>query len=245
MKHLLAWIPILISINTFSQNRNYSVDTVQMRSEILKENRSVIIYKPNSIGKTDSVRYLYLLDGENSDGLYQELRVKLKESISNLIVVGIINNDRRRDLLYINGAGNFLSFITSELVPSIEKEYKVKTRILHGHSFGGSFTIYSMINKPELFDCFIATSPTPIMGLISKEIYQGIDNKRTSKMLFYFSYGSKDMKQVQKWAKKLKENLTGMKFENLDWQFKVIEGKNHEESETDALIDGLNRFIKN
>jgi hypothetical protein len=41
-----------------------------------------------------------------------------------------------------------------------------------------------MINKPELFDCFIATSPTPIMGLVSKESYERIDSSRNSNVLF-------------------------------------------------------------
>jgi predicted alpha/beta superfamily hydrolase len=215
-----------------------------VKSEIEKENYGIIVYKPNSIIKSDSVKFLYLLDGEDSNDLYQALSDKLKESITDLIVIGIINNDRRRDMLYVNGAGNFLSFISSELIPSIEKDYKTKTRILHGHSFGGSFTLYSMINKPELFDCFIATSPTPIMDLVSKESYERIDSSRNSKLSFYFSYGLKDMKQVKKWSKKLKENLTEIKFEKLDWRFKILEGKDHSNSEIDALQDGLKEFIK-
>jgi hypothetical protein len=52
------------------------------------------------------------------------------------------------------------------------------------------------------------------------------------------------MKQVQKWSKKLKENLTEMKFENLDWRFKILEGKDHSNSEIDALQNGLKEFIK-
>lgn len=244
MRHLIVWIFILTSINTFSQNRNYTIDTIQVKSEIIKENYGIIVYKPNIIKKSDSVKFLYLLDGEDSNDLYQALSNKLKESITDMIVVGIVNNDRRRDLLYVNGAGNFLSFVSSELIPSIEKGYKTKARILHGHSFGGSFTIYSMINKPELFDCFIATSPTPIMDLVSEESYEKIDSSRNKKLLFYFSYGSKDMKQVQKWSKKLRENLKGMKFENLDWRFKILEGKDHSNSKIDALLDGLIEFIK-
>lgn len=244
MRHFLICILILTSINIFSQNRDYSIDTIQLKSDILKENRQIIIYKPNSIEKSNSVKYLYLLDGENSRDLYQELSDKHKELIKDMIVIGIVNNDRRRDMLYINGAGNFLSFITTELIPCIEKDYQTKTRILHGHSFGGSFTIYSMINKPKFFDCFIATSPTPIMDLVSKESYQRIDSSINNKLFFYFSYGSKDMKQVQKWSKKLKEIITGMKFENFDWRFKILEGKSHDNSETDALIDGLKEFIK-
>ena len=103
---------------------------------------------------------------------FKDLKTDLRDSISNLIAVGIINTDRKRDLLYVKSADKFLDFIISELIPLTEKDYKVNTRILYGHSFGGGFTVYAMINKPNYFNYFIASSPTPIMDLVKKENYQ-------------------------------------------------------------------------
>jgi predicted alpha/beta superfamily hydrolase len=142
-------------------------------------------------------------------------------------------------MLYINGADKFLDFITSELIPSVEKDYKTSIRILNGHSFCGAFTVYSLINKPTCFNYFIASSPTPIMDLVKREYYQRIDSASNNKIVFCFSFGSKDMKQVRKWSLKLKDNLTGIEFKNLDWRFKIFEGKNHFNGYFVALFWGL------
>lgn len=230
---------MLMGIHVFSQDKNYRIDTIQVKSKILQENRSILIYRPKNISAADSVKIIYLIDGEDSKYRYQKLRERFKDSIANLIAVGIVNTDRRRDLLYVNGADRFLDFIVSELIPVAEKDYKIKTRILFGHSFGGGFTIYSMIHKPRDFNFFIASSPTPIMDLVKKEDYLRIDSVSKRRIVFYFSYGSKDMDQVIKWADILKENLTGVRFKKLDWRFNIFEGKDHDNSDIAAFINGL------
>ena len=241
MRQLIILFFLFASVNIFSQN--YTIDTIHIKSEILNEIRSIIIYKPLNILSTDSVKFIYLLEGENSNYIYQEIYKHFKDSISNLIAVGIINPERRRDMLYINGADKFLDFVTSELIPSVEKNYKTSIRILHGHSFCGAFTVYSLIHKPSYFNYFIASSPTPIMDLVKREYYQRIDSMSNTKIVFCFSFGSKDMKQVSKWSLRLKDNLSGADFNNLDWQFKIFEGKNHFNSYMVALFWGLN-FLK-
>ncbi len=200
------------------------------------------MYKPYYISGADSVKFLYLLEGENSNYIYQEINTRFKDSISNLIVVGIINPERRRDMLYINGADKFLEFITSELIPIVEKDYKTSKRILHGHSFCGAFTVYSLIHKYNYFNYFLASSPTPIMALVEREDYQRIDSVSNNKIVFCFSFGSRDMKQVRKWTTILRDNLEGTIFKNLDWRFKIFEGKNHYDSYMVALFWGLNEL---
>lgn len=240
MKQFLVLIFLFSSISIYSQDRNYTIDTIQMKSEILKENRSIIIYKSQNTYKTDSVNFIYLIDGEYSNYRFQRIKERFQDSISNIIAVGIVNTDRRRDLLYVKAADKFLDFITSELIPVIEKDYKTNNRILFGHSFGGGFTVYAMINKPNYFNYYIASSPTPIMDLVKKENYLQIDSICKQKTVFYFSYGSKDMEQVSKWSEILKNNLTGVSFKNLDWRFKIFEGKDHNNSDIAALLDALN-----
>jgi hypothetical protein len=216
------------------------MDTIQLVSQILNENRSMIIYKPLNISKSDSVQCIYFLDGEHAGYRYQRLKEHYHDSISDLIGVGIVNTDRRRDMLDINGADKFLDFITTELIPAIEKSSHVKTKILYGHSFAGAFTVYAMLNKPAYFDYYIASSPTPIMNLIDKEKYLQMDNISKYKIVFYHSYGSKDIGQVRKWSKKLNDNLTGLQFKHLDYRFTIFEGKNHNNSDIAALLNGLN-----
>src|SRR5258705_4340917 len=83
--------------------------------------------------------------------------------MSELIVVGIVNTDRTRDLTpakatgpnaaqfpTAGGADNFLKFIETELLPQIEKNYRVQPYpILAAHAFGGRFAVNRVITRPE------------------------------------------------------------------------------------------------
>jgi len=96
--------------------------------------------------------------------------------MSEVIVVGINNTDRTRDLSpsrpkatgatgapqfpTAGGADKFLQFIETELIPEIEKRYRVSPyRVLAGHSLGGLFAVHAMLSRPELFKSYVAVSP--------------------------------------------------------------------------------------
>ena len=129
-------------------------------------------------------------------------------------------------------------------MPAVEKDYVIKSRILFGHSFAGSFTIYTLLNKPNAFDYYIASSPTPIMQLTDNEKYMQTDNKCLHPVVFFHSFDSKDIKQVRKWSKILNENLTGNKFKNIEYKFTILEDKNHSNSDIPALFNGLDDIIQ-
>jgi predicted alpha/beta superfamily hydrolase len=234
----------MISLNICSQSDICTIDTFKIKSEILHEERTVFIYKLQGMSETDSITFLYLLEGEESDWINREIRSRFNDSIPNLVVVGITNPERRRDMLYINGADKFLEFIGTELIPSVEKNCRTSKRILHGHSFCGSFAVYALIHKPEYFDYYMATSPIPLIHMVEKEHYMKLDSLSTGKIKFYFSSGSKDMKQVRKYTAILKDNLEGTKFRNLEWQSEVFEGKNHFDIYMVALFWGLDHLIQ-
>jgi predicted alpha/beta superfamily hydrolase len=60
------------------------------------------------------------------------------------------------------GAEDFLRFIQRELKPSIEARFAVNRsqQTLFGHSYGGLFTLYTLINDPAAFNAFVAASPS-------------------------------------------------------------------------------------
>ncbi|MFC4311505.1 alpha/beta hydrolase [Steroidobacter flavus] len=59
-------------------------------------------------------------------------------------------------------AESFLRFIENELKPEVASRFKIDTtrETLFGHSFGGLFTLYALINSPGLVDNFVAASPS-------------------------------------------------------------------------------------
>jgi hypothetical protein len=155
-------------------------ELVHIRSNVLKEERELLISKP--AGYSDSVdRYpvLYLLDGEThfryTSGIVEFLASN--DRIPEMLVVAISSGSieqRNRDLTPPSsaemdnrfspgngGADAFLSFVADELIPFVESNYRTRPyRVLVGHSFGGLFAIHAMMAKPKLFNAYISTDPT-------------------------------------------------------------------------------------
>jgi len=145
----------------------------QIRSTILNEERQIAIFMPQA-KETDNSKYqvLYVLDGEWHFHYLSALVDKLVASgdLPKMMVVGIFNNNRSKDLTpagtndnpkRFGGAKQFLDFITQELQPWVEGNYRTHPyKILAGHSFGGLFTLYSMMERPNAFQAYIALSPS-------------------------------------------------------------------------------------
>ena len=234
MKNKILILSLLISLKVTGED--FKTDTLKIYSEILSENRTLFLFTPNNLKKSDTVSIIYMLDGEFSHNRFKQI-----DLISNkkIIGVGIINTDRRRDLLPVKQADIFSDFIEKELFKTIEKNLNVKERILYGHSFAGAYTIYSMINRPAQFNKYLASSPTPIMNLINPELYKQLDNKLPNDIKLYISYGSNDMQQVKKWGARLIDNLTNIKTDKIHWTSEIFEGQNHNTSAGVSIVNGL------
>ena len=143
-----------------------------IESKVLGEKRAFWVYMPEE-AEQQPCPVLYLLDGEwnfhYTTGLIRQMISS--GDIPPVYVVGVINTNRNRDLTPAgpNGSSNarfggaeaFLRFLSEELHPFLDSTYSLQPfRILAGHSFGGLFTIYSMMEKPNLFQGFIALSPS-------------------------------------------------------------------------------------
>ncbi|RMW96140.1 alpha/beta hydrolase [Allofranklinella schreckenbergeri] len=60
------------------------------------------------------------------------------------------------------GADVFLQFLTQELQPAIAQSYPAdpSRQALMGHSYGGLFALYAMLQQPQHFQVYIASSPS-------------------------------------------------------------------------------------
>lgn len=175
---LLAW-----TCSAVGQNQSEPValgQTVSIESKILKQSRSLKISKPNSYDE-ESERYpvLYVLDGE-SNFEFTAAMVRFladNERIPEMLVVAVdsgniarrthdltpptTNETEKRFSPQNGGADDFLSFMSDELLPFIEHNYRtLPYRILIGHSFGGLFALHVLAAKPTLFNAYIAIDPT-------------------------------------------------------------------------------------
>lgn len=152
-------------------------ESFELESSVLKETRPYLIGLPDGYGESEqSYPVLYVLDG---DGHFHHTTGTAKflarsGRIPPMIIVAIPNTtDRTRDLTppiiktdksnwpTAGGADNMLRFISDELMPHIEKNYRTSPyKVLIGHSFGGLFAVHAMVHRPELFDGLLAISPS-------------------------------------------------------------------------------------
>lgn len=153
-----------------------------LHSNVLNEDRPILVRMPAAAqGKKDRYPVLYLTDGDahiNEVGAIIDFLAS-HNRCTPLIVVGIPNTDRTRDLTPTRadakgpdgavvqafptsgGADKFLEFIQTELFPEIEKRYQPQAyRIFSGHSFGGLLAIHALITHPDMFNAYIAVSPS-------------------------------------------------------------------------------------
>ena len=156
--------------------KNYELKVEKFESKVLKEEREVVVQLPKSYAKNPDKKYpvIYRLDG----AVYLPIMNAVLESLQSenaapeVIIVAIENTDRFRDLFptanedpygpvgYGGGGANFLSFITTELIPMVENKYRVHDfRVIAGGSAGGVFGLYALTQNPELFKAVTAYSP--------------------------------------------------------------------------------------
>jgi predicted alpha/beta superfamily hydrolase len=156
-----------------------TITKTTLKSAVLGEDRVILVRTPPGYeANKASYPVLYLTDGDAHIGHTASTIAFLARNgrISDLIIVGITNTDRTRDLTPVkssalNGAGalqfptsggadKFLKFIETELIPNIEQNYRTKPyRILSGHSLGGLFAIHALMARPGVFKAYVAVSP--------------------------------------------------------------------------------------
>lgn len=151
-----------------------------VHSDVLNEDRVVWIRTPRGYDQSKHpFAVLYLTDGPdhiNEIGSTIDFLVQ-NNRMPPLIVVGIANTDRTRDLTPSHdaektpdgteasptsgGGDRFINFIRNELMPEIDKRYRTaRFRIFAGHSFGGLTAIHILITHPDMFAAYIAVSPS-------------------------------------------------------------------------------------
>ena len=241
-------------------------EIVTLHSEILKEDRKIMIYAPkDSVNLNEAHPVLYVLDAENHFNQMVEFSKLFGRHDVDVappfIVVGIRNTDRVRDLTpshsdldysgkpepaFKTSGGNeqFFKFIEKELIPFVESNYLTQPyRIFGGHSFGGLTIINCLINHPDLFNAYIAASPSfwwdrqNFLKLLEKELKAG---KTLNKTLF-FSDGSEggvfhsDVLKFDSLVRK--SNIKG-----LDFKYVHYPDEDHNMVPLKTYYDGL-RFV--
>ena len=190
MKSFLAACLVLFLVSIVeSQTRSNDIvlgKIDSLYSPTLHETRALWIYTPNggrgAIYSGNRYPVVYLLDGDahfySVVGMIQQLsQVNGNTICPEMIVVGIPNTDRTRDLTpthvsaapYVDsafvrtsgGGEKFTGFIEKEVIPYIDSHYPTAPyRMLIGHSLGGLMVVNTLFHHPEMFSSYIAIDPS-------------------------------------------------------------------------------------
>jgi len=151
-------------------------------SKILKEERAIWVEVPESANAItnhpNQYPVVYVLDGGvHFLSVCAVMNQLSPGSVPEMIVVGIGNSENRtRDLTPTKvkeargssewvkesgGGERFTDFIAQELIPYIDgKHPTANNKTFVGHSFGGLLVVNTLLNRPELFNNYIAIDPS-------------------------------------------------------------------------------------
>jgi predicted alpha/beta superfamily hydrolase len=257
--HVTAQIPVLYN--------KISNDVQIVHSKILNQDRQIYIHVPlvDSVDVNNSLPVLYLLDGENHFHMLSAYIEYLRhwKVIPPIIVVGIVSVDRRKDLTPVNslldfdgkidssyktsgGNDQFLDFIQKELMPYMEANFKTSPyKIFAGHSLGGLTTINCMLTRPNLFDTYIAVSPSLWFG--NKTILRLAEKKlpnllMTNKKIFYScgNEGGTFRNDILEFDKLIGQNS----LKSFGHEYKYYLNENHMTEPIPAYYDALKFIFK-
>jgi predicted alpha/beta superfamily hydrolase len=155
-------------------------DTFTVASRALREARAVNVYTPPGYRTSATARFptLYMPDGGLDEDFPRVVRTVdsliARGAIRPVIVVGIPNTERRRDLTgptrvaadsviapRVGGSAAFRRFLSTELIPAVRNRYRItEERAIIGESLAGLFVVETFLAEPALFDHYVALDPS-------------------------------------------------------------------------------------
>lgn len=179
MRWIIALLMFVSAARAHASDVPPTVQSFTLSTVAPAETRHINVYTPPGYaGSKERLPVLYMPDGgleEDFPHLAKALDEGIREGeIRPLILVGIGNTERRRDMTgpttvaedrkiapRVGGSARFRTFIADELVPEVSKRYRTDGhRGIIGESLAGLFAVESLLRAPDLFDTVIAISPS-------------------------------------------------------------------------------------
>lgn len=166
MKNYLLFLCTLVCLASASAQSGKVFDALSMKSEILKSERKFAVYLPLDYETSNrSYPVLYLLHGAGDDqtGWVQfgevlritDNAIKEGKATPMVIVMPDANTGTRGYFNSIKGDWRYEDFFFEELMPYMEKKYRIKGekrfRAIAGLSMGGGGSFMYALRHPELF----------------------------------------------------------------------------------------------
>ena len=226
----------------------------RIHSAVLNEDRDYLVALPKSYGWARDRRFpvLYVLDGKDhffhtagSVGYLAE-----QGEIPEMIVVAIGSTVRVRDFTQTDwpagwigggGAGNFKRFLSTELIPKVDRTYRTDGfRVLSGHSAGGQFALYCLTSEPSLFQGYLALSPSLEWddNLPQRSLEKSFKSTRNLKAFLYVARSDDSGRPLADYER-LVETLRATSPQGFRWHSQAFPDETHGGIALLAQIDAL------
>ncbi len=244
----------------------FEIKSFNMFSECIDDTFVIDVSLPESYYKEPERKYhvLFLTDGNWRKDQHQPIHdMASKENIEEMIIVGIgypasynFNNIRVRDL--INHPDRFLDFILQKIIPRIDSEYRTNgERTLWGSSFGGFFTVYTLLNYVEktkgIFENYIVASAAILektnykdekLNLIDIEKRLNTNTKELKTNLYITVGQAEDNVRFITPFKELVKILNERKYKDFYMKSFIDPGKDHYTVWEPTLYKGIRLFLQ-
>ncbi|SMC43701.1 alpha/beta hydrolase [Moheibacter sediminis] len=219
--------------DSIPEHQSFTIESKEMG-----ETRTVNIWTPPDYTQNDEyLTVLYMPDGGTAED-FPHIANTIAELIASkkikpVILVGIENTQRRRDLTpptnvkkdkeiapVVGESAKFRAFLQNELIPEINKRYRTTAeKGILGESLAGLFVVETLMIHPEMFDYYIAFDPSLWWNdsHLVKTARENLVKLPTENKRFWFA-GS-DAKDIYKNTRDLEKILKTENLSNLTWKY--------------------------
>jgi len=257
-------VPLVAQTSTASDSSITIGVARHIHSTVLGEDRPYLVYEqPGSHGQ--SMPLIVLLDGDghfhHATGAVRFLTDQGR--LPPLRVVAVPNtSDRTRDLTpavvsdtaqrtatpTAGGADRMLRFLSDELVPAVERDYgPAPYRVLIGHSLGGLVAAYALLTRPEVFQAYIAISPSMWWDhqRLIDSLAARLSRQPPLRGWFYATIGALEpadrmIAPFQRMEGVMRDHAPP----TLEWRFSLLPGEDHGSTPHRSIYDGLETIFR-
>ena len=222
-------------------------DEFTIESKQVGETRNINVWTPPEYrSNKDSLPVMYMADGgiiaEDFPHIANTLAELIKtKKIPPMILVGIANTERRRDLTgpteikkdkeiaaVVGGSEKFRAFIKEELFPEINTRYRTTNeKSIIGESLSGLFVMETFFLAPEMFDNYIAFDPSlwwndKYLLKTAKEHLAMFPQE--DKRIWFAGSGAEDISET---VGKIADILKAENLPNINWKYSPEPNEKH------------------
>lgn len=179
----------------------------------------------------------FILIGVRTDNRYAELTPPLERMDPERLTA--LFGDRMQP----NGAPKFREFLVSDVIPWATSRYRTDRKVLTAASLGGLFVVDTLLERPDMFDDYIALTPSLWWdeGQVAEGAAAKLATHTASDRRIYITMGDEGIGNLSsKWLATLLSAFNTSTPEGMKWAF--VDRSGSEEHRTMAMMGWLDAF---